>query len=143
MRIVDLNLLIYAVNADAPNHDRARAWLEAAVNGYERVGLAWAVILGFLRITTNGRIMPRPLTADQAVKVVDRWLDHPNIAVVTPGERHWEVLKKIAGPLGLAGNLTSDTHLAALAIENGATLCSVDSDFGRFASLNWINPLDG
>jgi toxin-antitoxin system PIN domain toxin len=142
VKIIDLNLLIYAVNADAPRHDRAKAWLEGAVNGYERVGLAWAVILGFLRITTNGRIMPRPLSADQAVTVIDRWLDHPNIVVVTPGERHWEVLKKITGPLGLASNLTSDAHLAALAIENGATLCSADTDFGRFSSLKWVNPLD-
>ncbi len=143
MRIVDLNVLIYAVNSDSPRHEQARTWLERAISGYERVGLAWVVILGFLRITTNGRVMPRPLTADQAVGIVDGWIAHPNISIVSPGDRHWEVLKRVAGPLGLAGNLTSDAHLAAIAIEHGATLYSADSDFGRFDSLNWVNPFDG
>jgi toxin-antitoxin system PIN domain toxin len=142
MMIVDLNLLIYATNSDSPHHEQARAWLEQAISGYERIGLAWMVILGFLRITTNGRIMPRPLQAEQAVRVVDGWIDHPNVSLVAPGERHWAILKRIAAPLGLAGNLISDSHLAAIAIEHGATLCSADSDFGRFESLKWINPLD-
>lgn len=142
MRIVDLNILIYALNSDSPQHQNARSWLERAISGYERIGLAWTVILGFLRITTNGRIMPRPLTAEQAVKIVDGWITHPNISIVSPGERHWEVLKRLTEHSGLAGNLTSDAHLAAMAIEHGATLCSADRDFGRFDSLKWINPLD-
>jgi toxin-antitoxin system PIN domain toxin len=141
MRIVDLNLLIYAINSDAPQHLQARTWLERAISGYERIGLAWSVVLGFLRITTNGRAMPRPLTAEQAINIIDGWLDHPNISIVSPGERHWEVFKRITSPLGVAGNLTSDAHLAAIAIEHGATLCSADSDFGRFESLQWVNPL--
>lgn len=142
MNIVDLNLLIYAVNSDSPQHQQARSWLERAVSGYERIGLAWIVILGFLRITTSGRIMPRPLTAEQAVKIVDGWIAHPNTSIVSPGERHWDVLKQITTPVGLAGNLTSDAHLAAIAIEHGATLYSADRDFGRFESLKWVNPLD-
>jgi len=46
-----------------------------------------------------------------------------------------------AGPLGTGGNLTTDAHLAALAIEHGAELCSCDADFSRFAGLRWLDPL--
>lgn len=143
MIVVDLNLLIYAMNADALQHQRARLWWESVLSKGEPVGLAWAVVFGFLRLTTNPRIMPRPLTPEHAFAVVDDWLAQPSIQAIAPTDRHWEIVKEILAPLGSAGNLTSDAHLAALAIEHGGRLFSSDNDFARFAGLRWVNPISG
>ena len=142
MKLVDLNLLIYAVNRDAPHHGAARRWWEGCLSSGEPIALAWVVILGFIRITTNERIMPKPLSSDEAIGSVDSWLNQPNVRVVSPTERHWDIFRQIISPLGSAGNLTTDAHLAALAIEHGATLYSTDVDFSRFQMLQWINPLN-
>jgi toxin-antitoxin system PIN domain toxin len=139
--VVDLNLLIYATNEDAPMHEKARQWWESLLSAGEAVGLAWTVVLGFLRLTTNPRVLPRPLTPEQAIAVIDDWLAQPSVTTLEPTERHWEILKEVLSPLGTAGNLTSDAHLAALAIEHGARLFSTDNDFARFAGVRWINPL--
>jgi uncharacterized protein len=139
--VVDLNLLIYATNEDAPMHERARRWWESVLSQGEAVGLAWTVLLGFLRITTNPRVMPRPLSPEQATAIIDDWLGQPSVSPLEPTERHWEILKELMSPLGTAGNLTSDAHLAALAIEHGARLFSTDNDFARFAGVRWVNPL--
>lgn len=141
MKIVDINLLIYAINRDAPHHKRAKAWLENALNGDEPVGLAWVVILGFLRIVTHPRIMPNPLPPETALELMDEWLAHPNVQVVLPTARHWAVFKELISPLGTAANLTSDAHLAALAVEHGAYLYSTDNDFSRFSKLRWASPM--
>lgn len=141
MILVDLNLLLYAINEDAPRHRSAKAWWEACLSGETPVGLAWLVVLGFLRVTTHPRVMPSPLSAREAVSVVDDWLQQPMVRLVEPSERHWEILTTLLDELGTAGNLTSDAHLAALAIEHGARLCSTDNDFSRFEHLRWENPL--
>jgi toxin-antitoxin system PIN domain toxin len=141
MKLIDLNLLIYAVNRDAPHHDEARRWWETCLTGSEPIALAWVVILGFLRITTSERVMPQPLTAEEAIQVIDEWLNLPSVKIASPTERHWDIFRTIITSLGTAGNLTTDAHVAALAIEHGATLCSTDIDFARFPMLQWINPL--
>jgi hypothetical protein len=142
MLVVDLNLLLYATNRDAADHPSARVWWESTLSADEAVGLPWLVLLGFLRISTHRRILPSPLTWEQAAGVVDGWLEQPVTRVLHPSERHWGILKQLLGPVGAAGNLTSDAHLAALAIEHGATLYSSDRDFGRFPHLKWRNPLE-
>jgi toxin-antitoxin system PIN domain toxin len=139
--VVDLNLLLYAVNSDAPHHRGARAWWQATLDADEPVGLAWVVVLGFVRIATNPRILPHPIQADQALEVVDEWLAGPPVRLLEPTERHWPILADLLRPLGAAGNLVTDAHVAALAIEHGATLCSTDNDFSRFPGLRWRNPL--
>ena len=141
MKLIDLNLLIYATNTNAPQHDIALEWWEACLSDSEPVSLAWAVILGFIRITTNERIMPNPLSPDQAVALVDDWLNQPYVEAVSPTARHWDIFRQIMAPLGSAGNLTTDIHLAALAVEYGATLFSTDTDFSRFPLVKWVNPL--
>lgn len=143
MIVVDLNLLVYAVNEDTALHEGARRFWEQTLSRGTPVGLAWSVILGFVRLTTNPRVMPRPLTATEAFSVVDDWLAQPALRIVEPDEGHWEIVKEILAPLGTAGNLVADAHLAALAIERGATLCSTDNDFARFSRLKWSNPLSG
>jgi hypothetical protein len=142
MKIVDINLLIYAINKDTPHHSKAKKWLEHSLSSDEPFGFAWIVILGFLRIVTNGRIMPTPLSPDVAFATVDEWLQQPPSVTIAPSHRHWNIFKEILMPLGTAANLTSDAHLAALAIEHGARLYSTDNDFSRFQSLRWTNPID-
>ncbi len=142
MKVVDINLLIYALNTDTPHHPRAKKWLEASLSDEEPVGLAWVVILGFLRIITNARIMPTPLSPEIAMEIVEEWLHHPTVKIIVPGERHWNILKELLMPLGTAANLTSDAHLAAIAIEHGARLYSTDNDFSRFLKLRWTNPIE-
>jgi uncharacterized protein len=141
MRIVDLNVLLYAVNSDATQHGRVRAWWEHAVNDEEIIGLAWVVLLGFLRLSTSPRVFPRPLAPDVAAARVDAWLGRDNVRVVREKDEHWETLKPLLGSTGTAGNLTTDAHLAALAISHDAVLVSTDTDFARFNGLRWENPL--
>lgn len=141
MKLPDVNLLVYAANESAAQHAPARAWAEETLSGRETVAFAWSVLIGFVRVITNPRVLQRPWDAEQALAVVDGWLAQPPTTVVHPTGRHMAVLRDLLLPLGTAGNLTSDAHLAALAIEHGATLYSADVDFSRFAGLRWIDPL--
>lgn len=141
MKLVDLNLLIYAVNSDAPFHQAARRWWETCLSDADPVALAWVVVLGFLRITTNARIMPRPLTDQQSLDIMEEWLSQPSMMILSPTEKHWRILRQLITDSGTAGNMTTDAHLAALAIEHGATLYSTDNDFTRFSGLRWKNPV--
>lgn len=141
MKLVDLNLLLYAIDEGSPQHDRARPWLEEVLSGTEEVGFAWIVLLGFVRISTNPAILEQPLSSEEALDYVDSWLAQPSAAVIHPTERHAAHLRRLLEPLGTAGNLTSDAHLAALAIEHGGELCSADTDFARFPDLRRHNPL--
>jgi toxin-antitoxin system PIN domain toxin len=141
MIIPDLNLLIHAYNSGSPVHGRARAWWEATLGDPAPVGLPWAVAMGFIRITTHPRILERPLTPDDACRRVEAWLEQPQVLLIHPGERHADLLFGLLRQLGTAGNLTTDAHLAALAIEHQAELQSSDADFARFQGLRWRNPL--
>lgn len=142
MILVDANILIYAVNQDAPLHAKAKSWWEATISGRETVGLSWIVLLAFLRLTTRPGLFPRPLPTEAAFDLVDSWLEQPSVTVVHPGPYHARMLRDLLLPSGTGGNLTSDAHLAALALEHGAELCSSDHDFARFRLLKWRNPLD-
>jgi len=139
--LVDANLLIYAIDRDSPNHAKARRWLEDVLSGTTPLGLAWIVVLAFLRLTTRPGILKRPLALERALEFVDEWLAQPYVQALAPGERHWAVLRNLLKVTGTAGNLTSDAHLAALAIEHGCTVCSSDSDFKRFPGVEHVDPL--
>ncbi len=141
MRLLDLNLLLYAVDETSPHHDVAREWVEATLSGPETVALAWSVLLGFVRLSTRAAVFRAPLELDQALDLVDSWLAQPSTTVIHPTDRHATVLRSLLAPLGTAGNLTTDAHLAALSIEHGAELCSTDADFSRFPGVRWSNPL--
>ena len=141
MILIDTNLWLYASLRESPHHSTAKAWLEEAFNGEEAIALSWSVVLAVLRIATQSRLMQRPLTVAQAIELVEGWLQHPLVEVPQPGPRHWAVLRRLIEEAGTAANLTSDAHLAALAIEHHCTLCSADSDFRRFAGLRFSNPL--
>ncbi|HEU0103317.1 MAG TPA: type II toxin-antitoxin system VapC family toxin [Mycobacteriales bacterium] len=141
MKLVDLNLLIYAVDTSSPRHEQARPWLEAVLSGRETVALPWVVLLGFLRLSTRSAVFASPLTADEALDVVEGWLDQPVVTIVHAGSRHLAVLRELLLAFGTAGNVVTDAHLAALAIEHGAELCSADADFSRFPGVRWVDPL--
>ena len=123
-------------------HGRARRWLEEVLSSESWIGLPWIVVLAFVRITTRAGIMRRPLTPAQAIDFIDDWLAQPYVALVGPGDAHWPVLRNLLLSAGTAGNLTSDAHLAALAIEHGCEIASADNDFRRFAGVTLVNPLD-
>jgi hypothetical protein len=141
MKLVDVNLLIYATNRSAPHHEPARAWLTALMRSDETVALPWAVLVAFVRLTTNPRVLVDPLDAPAAVGIVASWRSRPNVTVPEPTDRHLPLLQRLLVATGVGANLVADAHLAALAIEHGATLCSADVDFSRFPTLNWMNPL--
>jgi toxin-antitoxin system PIN domain toxin len=141
VKLPDANVLLYAEDTSSPHHERARTWLEQVLSGTETVAFAWAVLLAFVRIRTNPRLYDAPLDVDEAFDVVDVLVAHPNVTLVHPADRHSALLRELLAPLGTAGNLTADAHLAALAIEHGAELCSADADFSRFPRLRWVNPL--
>lgn len=111
------NLLIYAVNEDAPLNRKAKSWLESVLSGPESIGLPWNALLAFLRLTTRRGLFRRPLSLAAAFDVIGAWLNQPCVVVVHPGTRHFHVLRELLAPLGTGGNLTSDADLAALAIE--------------------------
>lgn len=140
MKVVDANVLLYAVNSDAPHHASARKWLDSALAGDEAVGFAWVVLLAFLRLSTRPGLFPHPLTLQQAVSVIEAWLARPMVILLEPTTRHLGLLHGLLAPLSTAGNLVSDAHLAALAIEHGAEVVSFDSDFSRFQGLRWRTP---
>jgi len=139
--LIDANILLYAHNSSSEHHSAAARWLEKAFSGDAPVCLTWMTILAFLRIATNSHIFPHPLSATQAAKIVSGWLEQPCVSVINPGERHWEILSKLLGTAQARGPLVMDTHLAALAIENGAVLYTSDQDFTRFPGLRTKNPL--
>lgn len=139
--IVDANVLLYAVDDASPFHAPARAWLEEALNGETRVGFPWVSLTAFLRISTHPRVSARPLSASDAWQHIDNWLDADLSWIPVPTSRHADVLKKLVVDTGIHGNLITDAHLAALAVEHGVSVCSVDSDFAIFQGLTWVNPL--
>lgn len=135
MNLVDANVLIYAVNASDPKHGVSRRWLDDALNGDARIGLAWVCLTAFLRLTTKVGLFPTPLPVDAALDVVRSWVEHPATVLLEPTSRHLTVLSGLLGATGTGGNLVSDAHLGALAIEHGATIVSYDGDFGRFPGV--------
>jgi hypothetical protein len=139
--LVDANLLIYAVNQDLPQHKLARAWWEKMLSGTSRVGIPWVSIMAFLRICTNPRIFSPPLSPEAAIAYVDEWLEQPPVKLVAPGSGHWAILRNLLLQTGMAANLTTDAHIAALALEQGYSVYSADNDFRRFPGLKHVNPL--
>ena len=141
MIIPEVNVLIRAHNLDSPIHRQARGWWEETLGRPRQVGLPWVSILGFIRIVTQRRLMHNPMLPSKAIRMVRSWLDEPRVEIIAPGEGHAEILFRLLEELGVAANLTTDAHLAALAIEYQAELATTDPDFTRFKGLRWFNPL--
>jgi toxin-antitoxin system PIN domain toxin len=142
MIVPDVNVLLYAYDADSRDHLAARLWWEQILTQDDSpIGLAWVVILGFIRISTNNRASAKPMRASEATAIVRSWLAQPVVRLIEPGEHHADIFLGLIEETGVAGNLTTDAHLAALAIEYRAEVATNDTDFSRFEGLRWFNPL--
>ena len=141
MILVDANILLYAEDQSNPRHVKAREWWDAQLSGASPVCLCWTVLGSFIRISTNPRVFEHPLSLDQAMSRAQSWLDQPCTRIVQPTDNHWNVFRKLLVEGQASANLVTDAHLAALAIEHGCELSSTDSDFARFPSVKWRNPL--
>lgn len=141
MILPDINLLVYAYNSDAPDHAAARTWWETCLSTPRSVGLPWVVVLGYLRLMTGRSVLIHPLRPENALAHVRSWLQQPQVTILHPGPRHLDLIETLIEETGTAGQLTTDLHLAALAMEHQAELHSNDSDFSRFSGLRWVNPL--
>jgi toxin-antitoxin system PIN domain toxin len=139
--LVDANILVYAHVSSFRQHRDARDWLDRQLGGYANVGLPWPSLLAFLRLVTNPRIFERPEPIGDAWRQVCTWLACESAWIPQPAERHLDIMSALLALPGIQGNLVPDTHLAAVAIEHGLTLCSTDGDFARFPGLNWVNPI--
>ena len=140
MKLVDANVLLYAVNEDAPRHDEARSWLDGALSGGATVAFSWVVLLAFIRLSTKASIFQLPLSLEGALDRVEAWLSQPAAVVIEPTTRHLGLVRELLAPLGSGGNLVNDAHLAALAIEHNSQVVSYDNDFTRFPGVRWETP---
>lgn len=140
MRIVDANVLLYAVNEASPQHAASIRWLDESLDGDDNVAFTWNVLLAFVRIATNPRIMPVPLSAEEAMGQVQEWIAAPSAHVLNPGERHATILADLLLATGATANLVNDAHLAALAIEHRAGVVTFDADFERFEGVRVHRP---
>lgn len=140
MHLVDANVLLYAVNADAAHHERSRRWLDDALSGADTVAFAWIALLAFVRLSTNAGLFPSPLAVDAAMDRVDAWLSVAPSVVLEPTVDHAQVVRRLLAGVGVGGNLVNDAHLAALAIEHRCGVVSFDNDFSRFPGVSWSLP---
>ena len=141
MILPDINLLVFAHNAAAPQHEAARRWWEDLLTREQPVGLPWAVTFGFVRLVTHPAVLTQPLDPAAALDRVDSWFAQTCVQPLDPGPRHLSIVRTLFAATNVAGRLTTDTHLAALAIEHQCELHSNDNDFERFPGLRWHNPI--
>ncbi len=141
MIVLDANILLYAYDSASPHHGRARAWIEESLSGTTPVGLPGQIISAFLRIVTNPKLPGERFTLEEAVQLVDRWLEQPNVRMLAPGDDHWLLFQQMIVEGQAPGALITDAELAALTMEYGGVLHTTDRDFARFPGLRWINPI--
>jgi toxin-antitoxin system PIN domain toxin len=139
----DVNVLVLAHRVDQDDHVAVREWLESEVNSDRPFALADIAVAGFLRIVTNPRVYHRPTALATAIEFVDGLVEQPTCLAVAAGERHWPILRGLLRDADARGNLVPDAHLAALAIEHGATVATRDRGFSRFRGLRWLDPITG
>jgi toxin-antitoxin system PIN domain toxin len=138
--LIDANILLYAYNASSEFHKQARKWLEDALSGVEPVRFSLLTVVAFVRISTNIHAFPKPFRPSEAVGFVHQWLSRPNVDLLLPGERYWEIFARLVLQFQVRGPLVTDAHLAALALEHGASICSHDEDFSRFHGVSIVDP---
>lgn len=140
MKVVDANVLLYAINDDTTRHRSARDWLTEALNNQEPVGFTWIVILAFLRLSTSHVVFPRPLSINTATEVIEDWLAQPSAVVLEPRAGHLTRVRDLLTATGSGGNLINDAHIAAVALDRKSTVMSYDVDFTRFPGVRWEQP---
>jgi len=142
MKLVDVNVLVYAHREDADRHAEYRSWLETALDGLEGCAVSELVLSGCLRILTHPRVFNPPSPLPEAMAYIGQLHDHPNMTIVSPGDRHWAIFRDLCERASARGNLVSDAYYAALAMEMGCEWVTTDRDYARFPGLRWRHPLD-
>lgn len=140
--LVDANLLLYAVDERNSRFEAAATWWEASLNGDRRVALPWQTIGAFIRIVTHPRITINPMAPSDAWEMIESWLAAPQVWIPAASERTARILGALVTEHSVTANLIPDAQLAALAIEHGLVVHSADTDFGRFPTCRWVNPLN-
>ena len=143
MRLVDVNVLVYAHRLDTPGHENYAAWLRDLLAGQEPYGISDLVLSGFLRVVTNPKVFKQPTPIEAALDFTAVIRTQPNCVPVEPGRRHWDIFAGLCRSAGVKGNLVPDAWFAALAIESGSEWITTDRDFSRFPGLRWRHPLEG
>ena len=141
MIIPDVNVLLYAYDAESPSHEKAAAWWQGCLSGSEPVGLPRVVLFGFVRVATSPRAFRQPMTPSEAAGHVRSWTRQPVAQVLESGADHVEQVLDLLETLGTAGNLVTDAQIAAIAIEHNAVVHTADADFVRFRGVRWFNPI--
>jgi uncharacterized protein len=139
--LLDANVLLYSIDRSSAHHGPCADWVRSAFAGPRRIAMPWQTIGAFLRIATHPRVFSRPLSSKEAWSHVDMWLTAPNCWIPEATERTARILGELINQLDVRGNVVTDAQLAALAIEHGVPVVSVDSDFARFSDIRWVNPL--
>jgi toxin-antitoxin system PIN domain toxin len=142
VRLVDANILVYAVSSSFEQHDRARRWLDQRLNEDVPLGLPWPSLVAFVRLMSNPRIFSQPDAVSDAWQQVEKWLACRPVWIPQPTERHTAILGRLVRSSGIRSAHIHDAHLAALALEHGLAVASADADFSRFSGLKWENPLE-
>lgn len=142
MIIPDVNLLLYAYNQGSPLHNAARNWWAGLMSGDERIGVPWIVVAGFIRLITSRSMVIQPSTVEHAVETIEEWFSYPHVVPINPGAQHLSLFRQALQAAGVGGDLVTDAHIAALAMEYQAEVHSSDNDFRRFHGLRWRNPLE-
>lgn len=143
MILVDANIVLHAYHPQSEHHEACRQWIEETFSAPSPVGLPWLTIWAFLRIGTNPRAFEKPLTMKEAAAIVSSWFNVAAVRIVVPGERYWEILRNLLVEAQVSGPLVTDAALAAMAIEQGASVCTTDRDFARFTEVQVIDPSRG
>jgi toxin-antitoxin system PIN domain toxin len=143
MILVDVNLLVFAQNADSPFHRIAKEWWDSELRAKSPIAIAWLTVVAFIRLSTSPQVMSNPLSTAASTAQMNNWLSLPNIQIANPGAKHWTIFHDLINRHKLTGSSVTDAHLAALAIEHGWQLCTADHGFSRFQALRWRNPILG
>ena len=142
MLFSDVNILVHAIRPRvAPDGVAVRTWFLDALGGRESVGISEAVLASMTRIVTQGRLYTDPATPQECMEFADALFAAPSVQVVRPGPRHWSIFRELVTNHRLRGNDIPDAYLASIALEQGATLVTLDRGFRRFEGLRTLNPL--
>ncbi|WP_102141638.1 type II toxin-antitoxin system VapC family toxin [Mycobacterium hubeiense] len=142
MLVLDVNVCVYAIREDSPEHERYRDWVEAVLRGDEPVGMSELVLSAAIRLITNHRVFRQPSTTAQALEACSALRSAPAAVPLRPGPRHWAIFESLCAEVGAKANTVPDAFHAALAMENGATWITTDRSFARFPGLRWRLPFD-
>lgn len=140
MLLLDVNVVIAAHRSDHPQHQAMSRWLDAMIAGRETFGVPNVVWASFLRIVTNRRAFPEPSALEQAFAYIEAFRDHPSHRSLEPGPLHMLLLRRVCENADARGELVPDAVLAAIALEHGSAVASLDRDFARFACIKHVTP---